>query len=701
MTTIDAAPVDSSAAADRPTNPEATNPEATPHIDVAALGELLLGRWADARRASRAMAAKPAMQRDPSLGMEAHRERVLGQLKLLVDEGAVHRAFPKSVGGQEDNGGNIAGFEELVLADPSLQIKSGVQWGLFAAAIQHLGTEEHHQRWLPDAMTLALPGAFAMTETGHGSDVSAVGTTATYDPASDEWVIHTPFRAAWKDYLGNAALHGKAAVVFAQLITRGVNHGVHAFFVPIRDENGEFLAGVGGEDDGLKGGLNGIDNGRLHFTNVRIPRTNLLNRYGNVDEHGVYTSPIASPGRRFFTMLGTLVQGRVSLDGAATVASKLALTIALRYGSERRQFDGGGDDEIVLLDYQRHQRRLLPRLAQTYAMSFAHEVFLEKFDAVFSGSADTDADREDLETLAAALKPLSTWAALDILQEAREACGGQGFLAENRLAQLRADLDIYVTFEGDNNVLLQLVAKRLLSDYSKKFASADAGALAQFVAGQVEEAAVNRSGLRRLAQSVVDFGSTARSIGYVRDTASQRQLLTDRVETMVEELAAKLRPAAKLAKPEAAALFNRHQNALIETARAHAELLQWEAFTDAVEGIEHEGTRQVLTWLRDLFGFTMIEKNLAWYLIHGRLSDHRAAAITDYIDDRLLPRLRPHVLALTDAFQLAPEHLRAEIATGVEHERQEEARAYYADLRARGLAPIDEKDLIAAKKSRG
>ncbi|MGY6498463.1 MAG: acyl-CoA dehydrogenase family protein [Microcella sp.] len=669
-------------------------------IDVAALGEQLLGKWAYARKHARELMTRPEFHRDPELGKDAHRERVLGQLHLLVENGSVHRAFPKSVGGDEDNGGNIASFEELVLGDPSMQIKSGVQWGLFAAAIQHLGTEEHHAKWLPDALSLETPGAFAMTETGHGSDVAAAGTTATYDDASDEWVIHTPFRAAWKDYLGNAALHAKAAVVFAQLITRGVNHGVHAFYVPIRDDNGDFLPGIGGEDDGLKGGLNGIDNGRLHFTQVRVPRTNLLNRYGSVDENGVYSSPIESPGRRFFTMLGTLVQGRISLDGACTVASKLALTIAIRYGTERRQFTAATDDEVVLMDYQRHQRRLLPRLAQTYAMSFAHEVFLEKFDAVFSGADDTDASRQDLETLAAALKPLSTWAALDIIQEAREACGGQGFLAENRLVQMRADLDVYATFEGDNNVLLQLVAKRLLTDYSRKFAKADAGALAGYVVDQVGDRAFNKSGLRRLAQSVADFGSTARSVGYVRDTASQRQLLTDRVETMVAELAGRLRAASKMSKKDAAELFNRHQNELIETARAHGELLQWEAFTEALDQVEHAGTKTVLTWLRDLFGFSLIEKNLAWYLMHGRLSSHRAQAITDYIDGRLLPRLRPHARALTDAFLLEDSHIRAEIATGVEAERQEQARAHYAELRSSGLAPIDEKDLLAGKKSR-
>ena len=359
-----------------------------PRIDIEHVTDLLLGTWADTRRVAREMTKNPDLWRDDSLGKDEHRERVLRQMHLLVEQGGVHRAFPVEYGGENNNGSNITGFEELVTADPSLQIKAGVQWGLFGSAVLQLGTKEHHDKWLPGIMSLEIPGAFAMTETGHGSDVAAAGTTATYDPATEEFVIHTPFRAAWKDYLGNAALHGIAATVFAQLITNGVNHGVHCFYVPLRDENGDFLPGIGGEDDGLKGGLNGIDNGRLHFDHVRIPRTNLLNKYGDVAPDGTYSSPIGSPGRRFFTMLGTLVQGRVSLDGAAMWASALGLNIAITYGTQRRQFDSGaGTDEVVLMDYGRHQRRLLPRLATTYAGLFAHDEFLQKFDAVFSGVA--------------------------------------------------------------------------------------------------------------------------------------------------------------------------------------------------------------------------------------------------------------------------------------------------------------------------
>lgn len=676
-----------------PTAPHTAAEASDPRIDIAAVTDLLLGTWGDTRREAREMIKDPAFWRIEGQSMAEHRERVLTQLHLLVEHGGSRRAMPEKFGGLNDNGANLAGFQELVLADPSLQIKSGVQWGLFGSAIFQLGTEKHHEAWLESVVDMSLPGAFAMTETGHGSDVAAIGTTATYDPDTEEFVIHTPFRGAYKDYLGNAALHGKAATVFAQLITGGVNYGVHCFFVPIRDDEGAMMPGIISEDDGVKGGLNGIDNGRLAFDHVRVPRFNLLDRYGQVAADGSYTSDIPSPGRRFFTMLGALVQGRVSLDGAATTGTALALHIALTYANQRRQFDSGaGTEEVVLLDYGKHQRRLLPLLAQNYAQFFSHDELLKKFDGVFSGRTDTSEEREDLETLAAALKPLSTWNALSTIQEAREACGGSGFLAENRLVGLHQDLDVYVTFEGDNNVLLQLVGKRLLSDYAKQFKGADAAKLARFAVGQTAGKLFHGAGLRQLGQAVADFGSTARSVELGLREDQQHELLAGRVQRMVADVAAALRPAAKLSPAAAAALFNSHQAELIEAARAHGELLQWEAFSDGINRVSDEGTKQVLTWLRDLFGMHLIEKHLAWYLINGRLSTQRAASVSRYID-RLSARLRPHAQDLVDAYGFAPEHVRAPIASGAERRRQDEAREYYRALAASGNAPVPEKSL--------
>ena len=94
--------------------------------------------------------------------------------------------------------------------------------------------------------------------------------------------------------------------------------------------------------------------------------------------------------------------------------------------------------------------------------------------------------------------------------------------------------------------------------------------------------------------------------------------------------------------------------------------------------------------MRDLFGLGLLEKHLAWYLIHGRLSPQRAQAVSAYID-RLIERLRPYALDLVDAFGYSPEHLRAKIASGAEQERQDEARAYYAAQREAGTLPAPEK----------
>ncbi len=131
----------------------------------------------------------------------------------------------------------------LAFGDLSLLVKAGVQWGLFGGAILHLGTERHHDAYLADTVNAELLGCFAMTETGHGSDVANVRTTATYDPDTDEFVINTPDDDARKEYIGNAARDGHVAVVFAQLITSGEDQGVHAFVVPIRDGDGATPAG--------------------------------------------------------------------------------------------------------------------------------------------------------------------------------------------------------------------------------------------------------------------------------------------------------------------------------------------------------------------------------------------------------------------------------------------------------------------------
>ena len=613
-------------------------------MDDSVLKNLILGKYSKSRLECREIAKNPELHYTAGLTVGEHRERVLKQVGILAKTGIVSKAFPKEYGGENDFGGHVAAFEELFVTDPSLQIKSGVQFGLFAAAIQHLGTEAHHDKWLNKAMNLEMLGCYAMTETGHGSDVFNVRTTATYDIKNDSFIINTPDRQAWKDYLGNAALHGRYAVVFAQLYTdMNKKQGVHAFLVPIRDEQGNFLEGVGGEDDGVKGGLNGIDNGRLHFTDVRIPRENLLNRYGDVAKGGNYTSPISNPKRRFFIMLGTLVQGRVSLDGAAVVASKVALQIAVTYANKRRQFMKANGEETLLMDYQTHQRRLLPLLAETYAANFAHEELLKEFDKVFtslsSGTVEEVEGMQDLETHAAVLKAVNTWHGLNTLQQAREACGGQGFLQENHLVQLRADFDIFVTFEGDNTVLLQLAGKRLLTEYSAKMKDASLAQKISFASKDIIEK--TRFKFTELNHANTIF-----------------ELLKVRVDLMTAHVASTMYNARKEGKLEEAFISN--QSNIVELAKAYSDFIKFDAFKQAIKDLPHNSEWNPLNDLRKLYGWAAIQKNIGWFMTEGLVTASQSKEINKIVDS-LLEEIRPHSQKLVDAFGYEPEHLRAKI----------------------------------------
>jgi len=186
----------------------------------------------------------------------------------------------------------------------------------------------------------------------------------------------------------------------------------------------------------------GVDNGIIYFDKVAIPVENLLNRYAGISGDGKFTSPISSDNRRFFTMLGTLVGGRIGIPRAGLSAVKSGLTIAIRYGDQRRQFGPEGGSEVPILNYRTHQRRLMPLLANAYALHFALQYLTSRF------LKRKEEEMQEIEALAAGLKSFSTWNTTQTLQECRECCGGKGYLSENRIDRLKNDTDIFTTFEG-------------------------------------------------------------------------------------------------------------------------------------------------------------------------------------------------------------------------------------------------------------
>ena len=113
-------------------------------------------------------------------------------------------------------------------------------------------------------------------------------------------------------------------------------------------------------------------------------------------------------------------------------------------------------------------------------------------------------DRRLLESRAAGQKALTTWHASETIQTCREACGGAGYLAENRFAALKADTDVFTTFEGDNTVLLQLVAKGLLTEFRQSFNDLDPLGTLRFVTSQAVSTVVERTALRQLVERLRD-----------------------------------------------------------------------------------------------------------------------------------------------------------------------------------------------------
>lgn len=616
------------------------------------------GKWAHVREQSRRDLAQLDLAFDPTLPLDQARERTRQQLAGLVDTPIPAAGFPTGHGGTGDPGMAVTGIEMLAQFDLSLMVKAGVQWGLFGGAISNLGTERHHREYVNDTIQLRTLGCFAMTETGHGSDVQKLETTATFDEASGEFVIHSPTPSARKDYIGNAACHGHVAAVFAQLITQGEGHGVHCFVVPIRDGDGNPQPGVTITDCGHKGGLNGVDNGRLMFDQVRIPRTNLLNRYADVDEHGVYSSPIENVNKRFFTMLGTLIRGRVSVGGSANAATEVALTITGRYALERRQFEGVPGSETVLMDYQTHQRRLLPLIAKSYAFRFAQNQLVARMDKLDRQHDPDPTAHRELESRAAGLKALQTWHASRAIQECREACGGAGYMSENRLTTLRADVDVFTTFEGDNHVLLQLVAKEMLTAYADDVRGLDPVGMVRLAASTIADTVRERSVAASLIQRLTERAKGAEDDLWSRGT--QLSLFEDREQHVLETVGRRLQRADKDDPQQAFETFNSAQDHVMRLGRVHIERVVLEAFTAGIARCQDDDAADMLRDVCTLFALTSIEDDLAWFMGHGRISDQRAKNVTSQIEE-LLSRLRPHTLTLIEGFAVPPETLGAAI----------------------------------------
>jgi len=428
------------------------------------------------------------------------------------------------------------------------------------------------------------------------------------------------------------------------------DHGVHAFIVPLRDDAGQQLPGIEIHDCGYKVGLNGVDNGAIRFTNVRVPRDNLLDRFASVDRSGRYSSPLSSPTKRFAVTLGELTGGRVGLTCASVGVLKGAVTIAVRYGAQRQQFGPPDAAEVAVLDYPSQQLKLMPMLATAYVLHFTKNLLVDKY--VEMKRTKDEALVADVHSLSAGLKAYTTHYTNAALSIARECCGGHGYAAVNRLGALRSDHDIFQTFEGDNTVLLQQVAGLLLKEYRDKFRGSPVAATWSYL----KQVAVDSLPPNPLVTHDTDPA-------HLRDPAFLTRALRHRTARLLHTLAARLRKHSRRSGEFYA--WNKCLLHVLALSRAHVESVALDAMLSAVRACVDPDCRKALKAMADLFALQKIYDDIV-FRNDDYIAPEKAKAINRMIE-RLCAELRGVAVPLCDSFGLADHILRAPIglSTGV------------------------------------
>ncbi|XP_036966945.1 peroxisomal acyl-coenzyme A oxidase 1 isoform X2 [Acanthopagrus latus] len=512
----------------------------------------------------------------------------------------------------------------------------GLHFVMFLPTLYNQCEPEQCRKWLPLAESFRVVGTYAQTEIGHGTHLRGLETTATYDPATQEFVLNSPTVSSIKWWPGGLGKTSNHAIVLAQLYTQGNCHGLHAFIVPIRDMNTHVpLPGIVVGDIGPKFGFDEIDNGYLKMENVRIPRENMLMKYAKVEPDGTYMKP---PSTKL--TYGTMVFIRSMIVGESARALSKACTIAIRYSAVRHQSEiRPGEPEPQILDFQTQQYKLFPLLATAYAFIFVGQYMKNTYSRISGDINQGDfSELPELHALSAGLKAFTTWTANAAIEVCRMSCGGHGYSRSSGLPDLYVNFTPTCTYEGENTVMMLQTARYLVKSYQQAKAGQQLSGIVSYL---------NEADHRRVQPQPVSARPTVVDIN---DLASLVEIYKLRAAILVGMAAKSIQQELQHRKNQADA-WNNSAIDLVKASDAHCHYVVVKLFTDKLGEIGDTAVHSVVSSLALLYALHGITVNSGDFLQAGLLSVPQVLQISIRIKE-LLSQLRPNAVALVDSFDI-------------------------------------------------